>query len=83
MPAGLGLEMPKQLKVDGGSEHGSIQLSLSQLKHSQRKRGETDRPDLQGTAPALDPTGDFERRHLPQDRLIHVYPISPPDYRQM
>jgi hypothetical protein len=27
------------------------------LRHSQRKRGETDRPDLRDTAPVLDPTG--------------------------
>src|SRR6266567_8611578 len=27
------------------------------LRHSQRKRGETDRPDLRNTAPVLDPTG--------------------------
>ena len=26
------------------------------LRHSQRKRGATDRPSLRGTAPALDPT---------------------------
>src|SRR5260221_10488066 len=26
------------------------------MRHSQRKRGETDRPDLRNTAPALDPT---------------------------
>jgi len=26
------------------------------LRHSQRKRGETDRPDLRDTAPVLDPT---------------------------
>src|ERR1700741_1498459 len=27
------------------------------LRHSQRKRGATDRPSLRGTAPILDPTG--------------------------
>ena len=27
------------------------------LRHSQRKRGETARPDLRNTAPVLDPTG--------------------------
>jgi hypothetical protein len=27
------------------------------MRHSQRKRGETDRPDLRNTAPVLDPTG--------------------------
>jgi hypothetical protein len=26
------------------------------VRHSQRKRGETDRPDLRNTAPVLDPT---------------------------
>jgi len=29
------------------------------VRHSQRKRGATDRPGLQNTAPALDPTGDI------------------------
>jgi hypothetical protein len=28
------------------------------MRHSQRKRGATDRPGLRNTAPALDPTGD-------------------------
>jgi hypothetical protein len=33
------------------------------LRHSQRKRGATDRPDLRSMAPVLDPTGlDFETR---------------------
>src|SRR5947208_506407 len=27
------------------------------VRHSQRKRGATDRPDLRNTAPVLDPTG--------------------------
>jgi len=31
------------------------------MRHSQRKRGETDRPDLRNTAPALDPTKLIER----------------------
>src|SRR4029453_49807 len=29
------------------------------LRHSQRKRGATARPDLRNTAPVLDPTGQF------------------------
>jgi hypothetical protein len=29
------------------------------LRHSQRKRGETARPDLRNTAPVLDPTGQY------------------------
>src|ERR1019366_3762960 len=32
-------------------------LTVWLLRHSQRKRGETDRPDLRNTAPVLDPTG--------------------------
>src|ERR1700751_4530547 len=28
------------------------------MRHSQRKRGETDRPDLRDTAPVLDPTDE-------------------------
>src|ERR1035441_8455035 len=36
------------------------------LRHSHRKRGETDRPDLRNTAPVLDPTGlRLESRELP------------------
>jgi hypothetical protein len=30
------------------------------VRHSQRKRGETDRPILRGTAPVLDPTRGLE-----------------------
>src|SRR5450631_3673922 len=33
------------------------------LRHSQRKRGETDRPDLRNTAPVLDPTGSIAANH--------------------
>ena len=32
-------------------------LTVWLVRHSQRKRGATDRPRLRGTAPALDPTG--------------------------
>ena len=32
------------------------QLTVRLLRHSQRKRGATDRPNLRGTAPVLDPT---------------------------
>jgi hypothetical protein len=31
-------------------------FTVGLLRHSQRKRGETDRPDLRNTAPVLDPT---------------------------
>ncbi len=31
-------------------------LTVWLVRHSQRKRGATDRPRLRGTAPALDPT---------------------------
>jgi hypothetical protein len=33
-----------------------IELTDWLVKHSQRKRGETDRPILRSTAPVLDPT---------------------------
>ena len=33
-------------------------LTVWLVRHSQRKRGATDRPDLRGTAPALDPTDE-------------------------
>ena len=32
-------------------------LTVRLVRHSHRKRGETDRPRLRSTAPALDPTG--------------------------
>src|ERR1700686_4533132 len=31
-------------------------FTVGLMRHSQRKRGETDRPDLRNTAPVLDPT---------------------------
>ena len=34
-------------------------LTVRLVRHSHRKRGETDRPRLRSTAPALDPTGDI------------------------
>ena len=38
-----------------GLETDAVRL----VRHSHRKRGETDRPRLRSTAPALDPTGDI------------------------
>ena len=50
-------------------------LTVRLVRHSHRKRGETDRPRLRSTAPALDPTGYFrvnERfRSLPDDLRPH------------
>jgi len=33
------------------------------MRHSQRKRGATDRPDLRSMAPVLDPTGAGSTEH--------------------
>src|ERR1035441_9483600 len=38
------------------------------FRHSQRKRGATDRPDLRNTAPVLDPTGQY----LPECRCPNL-----------
>src|SRR3954468_21156006 len=45
-------------------------LTAGLVRHSQRKRGATDRPDLRGTAPVLDPTGGgrMEKVSWPVDR---------------
>ena len=36
-------------------------LTVRIVRHSQRKRGETDRPNLRSTAPVLDPTKTLEQ----------------------
>ena len=39
-------------------------LTVRIVRHSQRKRGETDRPNLRSTAPVLDPTNHaFQEAH--------------------
>jgi hypothetical protein len=45
-------------------------LTVGLVRHSQRKRGATDRPDLRGAAPVLDPTlgGAY--------REVGPYPVS-------
>ena len=35
------------------------QLTIRLVRHSQRKRGATDRPSLRGVAPVLDPTWEY------------------------
>ena len=44
-------------------------LTVRLVRHSHRKRGETDRPRLRSTAPALDPTGHSKGRWSPS--LLH------------
>ena len=39
-------------------------LTVRLVRHSHRKRGETDRPRLRSTAPALDPTGSVAYSEL-------------------
>src|ERR1700686_5412209 len=50
-------------KPTAGKLHGGFDaagtgngLTVRLMRHSQRKQGETDRPDLWSTAPVLDPT---------------------------
>src|SRR5580692_1992085 len=50
-------------KPTAGKPHGGFDaagtgngLTARLVRHSQRKRGATDRPDLRSTAPVLDPT---------------------------
>src|SRR5580700_6039206 len=50
-------------KPTAGNPHGGFDaagigngLTVRLVRHSQRKRGATDRLDLRGTAPVLDPT---------------------------
>src|ERR1039457_3694119 len=47
------------------------------LRHSQRKRGATDRPDLRNTAPVLDPT-DFAEAILSFARKVRFSVKWPP-----
>ena len=61
-----------------GARHGSMTIETArraslefvcvfgQDGHSQRKRGETDRPRLRSTAPALDPTGFAGNQPIPK-----------------
>ncbi len=55
------LERPVTMAVAGNG------LTVRPVRHSQRKRGEIDRPDLRSTAPALDPTGvvSWATKNLP------------------
>src|SRR5450432_4487325 len=55
-------------KPTAGNPHGGFDeagagngLTVRLVRHSQRKRGATDRPDLRSTAPVLDPT---DRQHF-------------------
>ena len=41
-------------------------LTVRLVRHSHRKRGETDRPRLRSTAPTLDPTGSLDRKKITQ-----------------
>src|SRR5947208_7528295 len=54
-------------KLTAGNPHGGFDaagigtgLTVQLVRPSQRKRGATDRLDLRGTAPVLDPTDRFE-----------------------
>jgi hypothetical protein len=61
-------------------------LTVGLVRHSQRKRGAPDRPDLRGTAPVLDPTlggasregGPYPPRAHPQiaELTAHVNELS-------
>ena len=57
-----------------GSQGAGNGLTVWLVRHSQRKRGATDRPRLRGTAPALDPTGHVSHRPvLPLLAVGNVY----------
>jgi hypothetical protein len=73
-------------------------LTAGLVRHSQRKRGATDRPGLRGTAPALDPTdvagaGDVARGaglrptakavELPPDPTVRAPALDPTDEREV
>src|SRR5580692_6779307 len=62
-------------KPTAGKPHGGFDaagtgngLTVQLVRHSQRKRGATDRLDLRSTAPVLDPTG------------VHYFPTGYPVY---
>jgi hypothetical protein len=57
------LGMKRTGKRSAGKPHAAFEEAgagngptVRLVRHSQRKRGATDRPDLRGTAPVLDPT---------------------------
>src|SRR5450631_3456991 len=52
------------------------------LRHSQRKRGETARPDLRNTAPVLDPTPWHELSFGFNERIIANAFIDRHEYRE-
>ena len=51
-------------------------LTAGLMRHSQRKRGATARPDLRSTAPALDPTGGGRRKRRRETTLLVAYPTT-------
>ena len=56
---------------DGFEEAGAgNQLTVELVRHSQRKRGATDRPDLRSMAPVLDPTDPLTRRKEQKEATI-------------
>jgi len=69
---------PAPFDVAGAGNGGTVGL----VRHSQRKRGVTDRPDLRPTAPVLDPTCVQERLMCPAgDRPAGVRIGSPVAWR--
>src|ERR1700758_4797302 len=61
----INLEMKLTGKPSAGNPHAGFdvagagnQFTVRLVRHSQRKRGATDRPDLRSAAPVLDPTDE-------------------------
>jgi hypothetical protein len=65
MTGHINLEMKQTGKPSAGNPPAGFdvagagnQLTVRLVRHSQRKRGATDRPDLRSAAPVLDPTDE-------------------------
>src|SRR5919108_592380 len=55
-------------------------LTARLVRHSQRKRGATDRPDLRSTAPVLDPTFHSYHKALTVNRVLPMLPVNSVTY---
>ena len=71
------LGMKQTGKPSAGNPHAGFDVAgagngftVRLVRHSQRKRGATDRPDLRNTAPVLDPTGKGHLKGATLDLLL-------------
>jgi len=72
VPVALWVRMKQIGKSSAGKPHAAFDEAGAGngptawlMRHSQRKRGATDRPDLRGTAPVLDPTCGEAQDEIP------------------